>query len=201
MTDVDHRTPSKGLAAFQLRDAGISTRGKRCTSSAGRLFTIPARRRSRLGLPPAVGHSGGYPGHSSTSTTTVANRKTLTAYQAANSGAREIPSAMMTTPYAALISDPTLFASAKTVDVRSRNRRFFYIVVFWSGAFSGAALSFRAGIFIATVAVLLCKTVALGLLASAQGSSPTTISRYDTDPGPDLTSVETSAPESRQSGR
>lgn len=76
----------------------------------------------------------------------------------------------MTTPYAALISDPTLFASAKNVDVRSRNRRFAYIVVFWSGAFFGAALSFRANIFIATLAVLSCKVAALMLLAFVPGS-------------------------------
>lgn len=85
----------------------------------------------------------------------------------------------MTTPYAALISDPTLFASSKTVDVRSRNRRLLYIVVFWSGAFFGAALSLRANIFIATCAVLICKMAALGLLATAPGSSLSVPARLD----------------------
>lgn len=90
--------------------------------------------------------------------------------QAANSGLREIPSAMMTTPYAALISDPTLFASARHADVKSRNRRLVYIAVFWSGAFVGAALSFRANIFIATLAVLILKIAALIYLTFTKGS-------------------------------
>jgi uncharacterized membrane protein YoaK (UPF0700 family) len=79
---------------------------------------------------------------------------------------------MMTTPYAALISDATLFSSGRRADVRSRNRRLAYIVVFWSGAFVGAALSFRTNIFIGTIAVLICKIAALVYLASVKGLSP-----------------------------
>lgn len=90
--------------------------------------------------------------------------------QAANAGARELPTAMMTTPYAALISDPALFSSGVTTDVTSRNRRFLYIVIFWLGAFVGAALSRWTGISTATSAVLACKVVALGLIALAQSS-------------------------------
>ncbi|KAK1923325.1 hypothetical protein DB88DRAFT_346374 [Papiliotrema laurentii] len=90
--------------------------------------------------------------------------------QAANAGARELPTAMMTTPYAALISDPALFSSGVTTDVTSRNRRFLYIVIFWLGAFVGAALSRWTGISTATSAVLACKVVALGLIALAQAS-------------------------------
>lgn len=76
---------------------------------------------------------------------------------------------MMTTPYAALISDPALFASARNVDVRSRNRRIVYIAVFWLGAFVGAALSFHANIFAATLAVLGCKVAALVYIAFVKG--------------------------------
>jgi hypothetical protein len=64
---------------------------------------------------------------------------------------------MMTTPYAAFISDPSLFTSGSTNDVTSRNRRFLYIVVFWLGAFTGAGLSKWAGMASATVAVVVCK--------------------------------------------
>lgn len=64
---------------------------------------------------------------------------------------------MMTTPYAAFISDPSLFTSGSTNDVTSRNRRFLYIVVFWLGAFTGAGLSKWAGMAPATAAVVACK--------------------------------------------
>jgi hypothetical protein len=65
--------------------------------------------------------------------------------QATNSGVRELPTAMMTTPYAALISDPSLFCfpSASLQDPAEtiyRNRRFLYIACFWTGAFTGGAL-------------------------------------------------------------
>lgn len=96
----------------------------------------------------------------------------------------------MTTPYAALISDSTLFASAKTVDVRSRNRRLVYIVVFWSGAFFGAALSFRSNIFIATLAVLVCKITALVLLTSAKGTPSTGSLHAETNDLADVTRTD-----------
>lgn len=65
--------------------------------------------------------------------------------QATNSGVRELPTAMMTTPYAAFISDPSLFCfpSASLQDPAetvSRNRRFLYIAFFWTGAFAGGAM-------------------------------------------------------------
>lgn len=73
--------------------------------------------------------------------------------QASNSGARELPTAMMTTPYAALISDPTLFASAAVADVSSRNRRVIYLVVFWAGALAGAALARWSSVWVMTTLV------------------------------------------------
>lgn len=78
---------------------------------------------------------------------------------------------MMTTPYAALISDPALFASPNCVDARSRNRRFVYIVVFWLGSFAGAGLSLRTNIFCVTLVVLACKIIALVCVILAGGSS------------------------------
>jgi hypothetical protein len=68
---------------------------------------------------------------------------------------------MMTTPYAALISDPTLFASARHVDVRSRNRRIVYILIFWLGALVGAVLS-----------LLFCKLLALLYIAAVEIHPP-----------------------------
>jgi uncharacterized membrane protein YoaK (UPF0700 family) len=79
---------------------------------------------------------------------------------------------MMTTPYAALISDPTLFASARHVDVRSRNRRIVYILIFWLGALVGAVLSFHATICAATIAVLFCKLLALLYIAAVEIHPP-----------------------------
>lgn len=76
---------------------------------------------------------------------------------------------MMTTPYAALISDPSLFSSGKDTDVRSRNRRVLYIIVFWLGAFCGAALHVWSGIGWATGAVLGCKVVVVGLITLLRG--------------------------------
>jgi hypothetical protein len=95
----------------------------------------------------------------------------MTHQQAANSGAREIPSAMMTTPYAALISDPALFDSPNSKDARSRNRRLVYIVLFWLGSFAGAGLSMRTNIFVVTFVVLVCKIMALICVIFAKGSS------------------------------
>jgi hypothetical protein len=76
---------------------------------------------------------------------------------------------MMTTPYAALISDPALFASPNCVDARSRNRRFAYIVLFWLGSFAGAGLSMRTNIFVVTLVVLACKIMALICVVFAEG--------------------------------
>lgn len=76
---------------------------------------------------------------------------------------------MMTTPYAALISDPALFASPNRADARSRNRRVVYIVVFWLGSFAGAGLSMRTNIFVVTLVLLLCKIMALLCVIVAEG--------------------------------
>ena len=79
---------------------------------------------------------------------------------------------MMTTPYAALISDPALFASANSsLDARSRNRRIVYIVLFWLGSFAGAGLSMKTNIFVVTFVVLVCKIMALVCVVFAEGSS------------------------------
>jgi hypothetical protein len=78
---------------------------------------------------------------------------------------------MMTTPYAALISDPALFAPLNCTDGRSRNRRLVYIVLFWLGSFAGAGLSMRTNIFVVTLVVLVCKFMALGCVIFAEGSS------------------------------
>jgi hypothetical protein len=78
---------------------------------------------------------------------------------------------MMTTPYAALISDPALFAPLNCTDGRSRNRRLVYIVLFWLGSFAGAGLSMRTNIFVVTLVVLVCKIMALGCVIFAEGST------------------------------
>lgn len=78
----------------------------------------------------------------------------------------------MTTPYAALISDPKLFASARHKDARSRNRRVVYILIFWLGALVGAILSFHATICAATIAVLFCKFLALVYIAAVKIDPP-----------------------------
>lgn len=79
---------------------------------------------------------------------------------------------MMTTPYAALISDPRLFASARHVDARSRNRRIVYILIFWLGALVGAVLSLHATICAATIVVLFCKFLALLYIAAVRIDPP-----------------------------
>ena len=77
----------------------------------------------------------------------------------------------MTTPYAALISDPALFAPLSSTDGRSRNRRLVYIVIFWLGSFAGAGLSMRTNIFVVTLVVLVCKITALSCVIFAEGAS------------------------------
>ncbi|KAI9632567.1 uncharacterized protein MKK02DRAFT_40871 [Dioszegia hungarica] len=84
---------------------------------------------------------------------------------ATNSGVRELPTAMMTTPYAAFISDPSLFsfpstALSESADVISRNRRFLYIVFFWAGAFAGGALMKRSSLWALTGVVGALKAFA-----------------------------------------
>lgn len=76
---------------------------------------------------------------------------------------------MMTTPYAALISDPTLFLSGEREDVRARNRRFIYVVIFWLGAFAGAALSRWSSISVATAVVAGLKVLVAGMMALQEG--------------------------------
>nr|XP_031860065.1 uncharacterized protein CI109_004428 [Kwoniella shandongensis]KAA5527137.1 hypothetical protein CI109_004428 [Kwoniella shandongensis] len=88
---------------------------------------------------------------------------------AANSGCRELPTAMMTTPYAALISDPTLFSSGVNKDVSARNRRFIYVVLFWVGCFAGAAIAKWSSVWVMTVAVIGCKLLAVGFVIFARG--------------------------------
>ncbi|ORY28975.1 hypothetical protein BCR39DRAFT_182396 [Naematelia encephala] len=85
---------------------------------------------------------------------------------ATNAGCREIPTAMMTTPYAAFISDPTIFQSGQGIDVRARNRRALYIAVFWAGALVGAAISSLCWM---SIIVGGCKVVAMGLVVLAKG--------------------------------
>ena len=67
---------------------------------------------------------------------------------------------MMTTPYAALISDPNLFRGSDN-DVQSRNRRLLYIAVFWGGTFAGAVMVMRSTMAVATFAVLMCKVAVM----------------------------------------
>lgn len=92
--------------------------------------------------------------------------------QAVNAGVRELPTAMMTTPYAALISDPTLFFSGQDEDVRARNRRVIYIVIFWLGAFAGAILARWSSVWIATLVVAGLKVVVCGNVMVQRGSEP-----------------------------
>ena len=91
---------------------------------------------------------------------------------ATNSGVKELPTAMMTTPYAAFISDPTLFKSGAIEDVTSRNRRFLYILVFWSGAFLGAAVAKWSNLQGMTLAVMACKFLVLLYFIFASPKEP-----------------------------
>ncbi|KAK8854959.1 hypothetical protein IAR55_003699 [Kwoniella newhampshirensis] len=88
---------------------------------------------------------------------------------AANSGCRELPTAMMTTPYAALISDPTLFSSGSGKDVSARNRRFVYVVLFWVGCFTGAGIAKWSSVWVMTVVVIGCKLLAVAFVILARG--------------------------------
>lgn len=71
---------------------------------------------------------------------------------------------MMTTPYAAFISDPSLFSFASgdidQKDTIARNRRAAYIVIFWSGAFVGAALMKLSSLWVLTLVVACLKVLA-----------------------------------------
>ncbi|KAL7419036.1 hypothetical protein Q5752_005872 [Cryptotrichosporon argae] len=84
------------------------------------------------------------------------------------SGIREIPTAMMTTPYAALVSDPALFVLDPAADVKGRNRRVAYLAVFWAGALVGSALVKWSDLYGMTLAVIACKIAAGVLMAAAR---------------------------------
>lgn len=75
----------------------------------------------------------------------------------------------MTTPYAAFVSDPTLFRFGANRDVRARNRRFIYIVTFWVGSFLGAAIARWSTLWVMTAIVLGCKVVVAGMIAVTKG--------------------------------
>lgn len=90
-----------------------------------------------------------------------------------------MPTAMMTTPYAAFVSDPSLFASGEGRDVRARNRRFIYIVTFWVGAMLGAVVAKYSTVLISTLIVIGLKVTAGTLLLLQKGTvkspSPTQV--------------------------
>lgn len=90
-------------------------------------------------------------------------------HQAANGGVREMPTAMMTTPYAAFVSDPSLFASGEGRDVRPRNRRFIYIVTFWVGAMMGAVVAKWSTVLVMTLIVIGLKVAAGSILLLQKG--------------------------------
>jgi hypothetical protein len=79
---------------------------------------------------------------------------------------------MMTTPYAAFISDPSLFSFPSPPDsksVISRNRRFIYILLFWIGSFVGGAMMEWASLWVLTVVVAGVKILAAGLIWVSKG--------------------------------
>lgn len=78
---------------------------------------------------------------------------------------------MMTTPYAAFVSDPTLFRSGSGRDVRARNRRFIYILTFWVGSFLGAAIARWSTLWVMTAVVLACKGVVAVMIAFTRGET------------------------------
>lgn len=81
---------------------------------------------------------------------------------------------MMTTPYAAFISDPSLFSFPSSrgseQDVVARNRRFLYILTFWAGALCGGALLKWSSLWAMTAVVALCKVLVAGMIWASRGS-------------------------------
>ena len=77
---------------------------------------------------------------------------------------------MMTTPYAALIADPALFASGATADVTSRNRRIIYLMVFWAGALAGAAIARWSDVWVMTIVVAGLKMISWTMVFFARGT-------------------------------
>lgn len=82
---------------------------------------------------------------------------------------------MMTTPYAAFLSDPSLFSVGVFVDtdVQARNRRAIYILVFWIGCFVGAAIARWSSLLIMTLAVIALKILAMTVVLLSDGEMGT----------------------------
>lgn len=82
----------------------------------------------------------------------------------------ELPTGMMTTPYARLISEPNLL-NWRIKDV-ARDRRAVYVLVFWAGAFTGAALERWISSWLTFGLGVVCKALAMGMvfMAKEEGS-------------------------------
>lgn len=76
---------------------------------------------------------------------------------------------MMTTPYAAFLSDPSLLFWRRRGDVTARNRRFLYLVMFWLGALLGAVVAKWSTTLVMTLITIGCKLLALDLVGLAKG--------------------------------
>ncbi|RSH91573.1 hypothetical protein EHS25_009872 [Saitozyma podzolica] len=89
---------------------------------------------------------------------------------ASSVGVPELPTGMMTTPYARLISEPNLL-NWRIKDV-ARDRRAVYVLVFWAGAFTGAALERWISSWLTFGLGVGCKALAMGMvfMAKEEGS-------------------------------
>lgn len=84
--------------------------------------------------------------------------------QAINSGVSEINTVGLTGLYCALGSDPTLFSLLSNPHVLKRNRRLWFLVIFWCGCVMGGAIATFSDMWISLVLALECKVVALGMM-------------------------------------
>lgn len=90
--------------------------------------------------------------------------------QASSVGVPELPTGMMTTPYARLISEPNLLHWR--IRDAARDRRAVYVLVFWAGAFTGAALERWIASWLTFGLGVGCKALAMGMvfMAKEEGS-------------------------------
>lgn len=86
---------------------------------------------------------------------------------ATNLGVPEMPTAMVTSAYAGLISDIKLFSKGFSVP---RDRRIVYLVTFWVGSFVGLAVEQTTSAWFASFLSALLKIIALLMILRARPS-------------------------------
>ena len=84
--------------------------------------------------------------------------------KAINSGCPEINTVGLTGLYAGLGSDPSLFKILSEPHIVKRNRRLWFLVIFWGGTFFGGAIATYSDMWISLIFALECKVVALGMM-------------------------------------